>query len=319
MRLRALGSAISLVTSSVAAQTGPAPVGDYHQHLYSPAVSAMISTPARTIPLVGARELIVQLDSAGIRHAAVLSLAYMFGAVGRSVENEQAKVRAENDWTAAQAALYPDRLRAFCSVNPIKPYALEEITYCASHPALKRGLKLHFGNSDVRTDIPEQLEQLKKVFKAANDAGMAIIVHMHANINNRRPYGVEQGKVFLEQLVPQAPDVTIQIAHLAGAGGAASAAADSVVGVFADAFARNDPRTKNLWFDLTLVADRRLTPELGERAARRIRQIGTSRMLFGSDAVPGTPPSVVLSYFWKLPLTSAEFGAIARNVPPYMR
>lgn len=319
MSLRALVSAISIVTSSAAAQGGPAPVGDYHQHLYSPAVASMLTTPTRTVRSVDANELVAMLDSAGIRNAAVLSVAYMFGAFGRSVENEQAKVRAENEWTAAQAALYPDRLRAFCSVNPIKPYALEEIAYCASQPGLKTGLKLHFGNSDVRTDIPEQLEQLKKVFKAANDAGMAIIVHMHANINNRRPYGVEQGKVFLEQLVPQAPDVTIQVAHLAGAGGAADIPADSVLGVFADAFVRNDPRTKNLWFDLTLVADRRLTPEQGERVARRIRQIGTSRMLFGSDAVPGTPPSVVLSYFWKLPLTSEEFGAIARNVPPYMR
>lgn len=279
----------------------------------------MLTTATRTMRSVAASDLIAMLDSAGIRNAAVLSVAYMFGAAGRSVENEQAKVRAENDWTAAQVALYPERLRAFCSVNPIKPYALEEIAYCASQPVLKRGLKLHFGNSDVRTDIPEQLEQLKKVFKAANDAGMAIIVHMHANINNRRPYGVEQGKVFLEQLIPQAPDVTIQIAHLAGAGGADDTPADSVAGVFADAFARNDPRTKNLWFDLTLVADRRLTPELGERVVRRIRQIGTSRMLFGSDAVPGTPPSIVLSYFWKLPLTSEEFRTIARNVPPYMR
>ena len=39
-------------------------------------------------------------------------------------------VKAENDWTAQQVAQYPDRLRAFCSVNPLKPYALDEVARC---------------------------------------------------------------------------------------------------------------------------------------------------------------------------------------------
>ena len=118
-------------------------------------------------------------------------------------------------------------------VNPLKEYALEEIARCARTPGLHYGLKLHFGNSDVRTDSARQLDLLKRVFKAANDARMAIIVHMHANINNHRPYGAEQGRTFLEQLLPQAPDVPVQIAHLADAGGANDIPADSALGVFA--------------------------------------------------------------------------------------
>ena len=46
---------------------------------------------------------------------------------------------------------------AFCSVNPLRPYALEEIARCARDPRLRNGLKLHFGNSDVDVDNPEQL------------------------------------------------------------------------------------------------------------------------------------------------------------------
>lgn len=296
---------------------GPPPAGDFHQHLFSPAAAAMLGQPRG----LAAADLVPLLDSAGIQKAALLSVAYMYGAPIRTVEDEYAKVRAENDWTAAEAAKYPARLRAICSVNPLKDYALDEIARCARTPGLGYGLKLHFGNSDVRTDSARQLEILKRVFKAANEARMAIIVHMHANINNRRPYGVEQGRVFLEELLPQAPNVTVQIAHLAGAGGAASVAADSIASYFAQAIARRDPRVNNLWFDVTSVADSRMTPEQAERVVRRLRQIGLSRVVYGSDAAstPATAPKNGLAHFHRLPLTQPEFATIAANVPPYMK
>lgn len=92
-----------------------APAADHHQHLFSPAIIALIDPKPgpdalREIPVT---ELIALLDSAGIRKAAVMSTAYMFGRPSRVVEDEYAKVRAENDWTGAQAARYPGRLRAF--------------------------------------------------------------------------------------------------------------------------------------------------------------------------------------------------------------
>src|SRR4029450_4505709 len=85
------------------------PIGDFHQHLFSPAAAAMLSTPTNAVNAIPAHALTLLLDAAGIRRAALLSVAYMYGAPIRTVENEQAKVRAENDWTAAEAARYPDR------------------------------------------------------------------------------------------------------------------------------------------------------------------------------------------------------------------
>jgi len=122
----------------------------------------------------------------------------MYGSPSRNVEDEYAKVRAENDWTAAQASLYPKRLIAFCSFNPLKEYALTELERCAKDPNLKHGLKLHFGNSDVQVDNPEHLEQLRRVFRAANEHRMAIVIHMRASISRKRPYGAQQARVFLE-------------------------------------------------------------------------------------------------------------------------
>ncbi|HKY49223.1 MAG TPA: hypothetical protein VJQ79_14710 [Acidimicrobiia bacterium] len=92
--------------------------------------------------------MIELLDSAGIRRAEVLSEAYWFGSAlmpgvdrSLSIADEHAKVRAENDWVADQVLKYPSRLVAFCSVNSLKSYAVEEIERCGTNPAFG-GLKL---------------------------------------------------------------------------------------------------------------------------------------------------------------------------------
>jgi uncharacterized protein len=58
-----------------------------------------------------------------------------------------------------------------------------------------------------------------------------------------------------------------------------------------------------------------------DRIATRIRQLGVSRVLYGSDAAasPLTYPKAGWEAFQRLPLTRAEFGAIAGNIAPYMK
>ena len=118
---------------------------------------------------------------------------------------------------AASAARYPERLTAICAVNPLKEYALAEIARCAQDLGLRRGLKLHFGNSDVDLNDATHVTTLQRVFREANRHRMAIVVHIRANTS--RSWGAEQARVFLKEVLPAAPDVPVQIAHLAGAGG----------------------------------------------------------------------------------------------------
>jgi predicted TIM-barrel fold metal-dependent hydrolase len=248
----------------------------------------------------------------------VLSVAYFFGSPLRTWPgDEYANVRAENDWVAAQVARYPDRLVAFCGVSPLKDYAIQEIRRCASELRMK-GLKLHFRSSRVNVLNPEHLEKVRRVFRTANELGLAIVVH-----TNVRPYGREQAEVFLKELLPAAPDVTVQIAHLWGGNEFNPAA----LGVFADAVAARDPRTKNLYFDLTEVeaaaAVSNNPSETMQAIAQRIRQIGLKRILYGSDAA-ATADAPPTSLRWarlrhKLPLTNDELRVIADNVAPYMR
>jgi predicted TIM-barrel fold metal-dependent hydrolase len=295
------------------------PAIDYHQHLFSPAAGALV-TGKPDSPGIAADDLIALLDAAGIRRALVLSVAYTWGKASRApVANEYEHVKAENDWTAQQVARYPDRLRAFCSFNPLKSYALDELARCSADPQLHYGLKLHFGNSDVDFDNPENVARVKQVFQAANRHRMPIVVHMHSSIDNHRNYGAAQARVFLTELLPAAPDVAVQIAHLAGAG-RLDPATDAALGVFVDAIAKHDARMKNVWFDASLGMPASTPAEDLQRIAARIRQIGVSRVLYGSDsATPTTSPEAVWAAFRRLPLTEAEFVAIAGNIAPYMR
>ncbi len=296
------------------------PLADHHQHLFSPVIAGVFKSEGRDFPAFTARRLVALLDAAGMDRAVVLSVAYMYGSSSRTVTDELAKVRAENDWTAAQVAQYPDRLVGFCGVNPLKDYAADEIARCATIANLNTGLKLHFGNSDVQLENPEHLEKVQRVFRAANEHRMAIAIHMRANISKGRPYGEQQARIFLEQLLPLAKDIPVQVAHLAGTGpGYDDPPADAAMAFLAVAVARGDRRTRNLWFDVSGIATADMPAEQAERMTLRIRQVGVDRILYGSDgALPGNSPQEAWSNFKRLPLTPAEFAQIAKNVAPYL-
>jgi predicted TIM-barrel fold metal-dependent hydrolase len=291
---------------------------DHHQHLFSPEAGARSSPGPKGID---ADFLISQLDAAGISRAVVLSVAYTLSNPNKpQVPDEYAHVKAENEWTSAQVAKYPRRLIGFCSVNPLKDYAVQEIARCAKDPNLRTGLKLHFGNSDVDLDNPGNVARVQGVFRAANQHHMAITVHMHANIDHHRPYGEKEARVFLEKLLPEAPDVVVQIAHLAGGGGYEDPATDAALQVFVEAIARKDPRMKNVYFDVCGIAIPGMWEKNAALVVKRIRQIGISRLLYGSDApILDNLPKDTLKRWHSVPLTPEEFRAIDNNVAPYLR
>jgi predicted TIM-barrel fold metal-dependent hydrolase len=282
------------------------PAVDHHLHLYR----SMLSPP-KELPVNG-EQLVRQMDEAGIRRGVILSVAYTFGNPFRAeVPNEYDRVREENNWTAQQAALYPDRLIVFCGLNPLKDYALAEIARCAQHPGLRRGLKLHFGNSDVEMDKPAHVAQIKRVFAAANRHRMAIIVHIRPNIDHGRPWNDRQARIFLDNILGEAKDVVVQIAHLTSAGRYEDEGVDKALEVFAEAIAAGDPRVKNLYFDVSVMA----WGSKAEILQRQLRKIGMQKLLYGSDTVP----LAAYKNFQMLPLTPEELRQIESNVAPYWK
>ena len=303
-----------LAVGQVGAPPAPPPLVDNHQHLFSPDLAKLIGVDG-----IDADKLTALLDSAGIRRALILSVAYSWSNPSRAVANDYDHVRAENDWVAAQVARYPDRLRAFCSINQLSDYALAELDRCSKNPLLAAGLKLHFGNSAVDYHNPQHRARCREVFHAANEHHMAIVIHMRASISRRLPYGRTEAQIFIDSILPSAADVSVQIAHLAGSGGYDSTT-DNALSAFVDLIARLDPRAKHLWFDVTTV-DRSDRPDDLRLIASRIHQLGVERVLFGSDAATGgnLAPREAWAEFHKVPLTEHEFRTIANNVAPYMR
>jgi predicted TIM-barrel fold metal-dependent hydrolase len=266
----------------------------------------MFPGPAIEKP-VTADQLVKLLDEVGIRRAVVVSDAYYFGAGEKQpVPNEEDLARAENDWTADQVARFPNRLVGFCSVNPLRDYALPELQRCASSKKFT-GLKIHLNGAQLNFEDPAEVTKVRRVMESANKFRLPMIIHVRSS----NEYGREHAEIFLRQLVAAAPDVPIQIAHLWG-GESFSA---SALEVYADAVAKNDPVTRNLYFDISGAWSYGKPQEMPAIVAG-IRKIGLKRILYASDA---PPPEAWKAFREKVPLTEAEFRQIAANVAPYLR
>ena len=265
-----------------------------------------------------AEQLIKHLDAEGIKRAVVLSVAYWFGSSSaeKPVADEYAKVRAENDWVAQQVAKFPDRLVGFCSFNPLRDYALEELNRCAKNPNLK-GLKLHFGDSGVDLLNPGHVEKVREVFRAANDKRMPIVVHTFGPGGRTR----ERSEAFLNLILPVAPDIPIQIAHLGGTGPTYDG--DEAMSVYTAAIGAGDRRMRNVYFDVASEVTRDTPPEVLALVAKRLRQVGLKHVLYGSDRAGTQDDRSRGIWDWaafrRLPLTEEEFRTIAENVMPYLR
>jgi predicted TIM-barrel fold metal-dependent hydrolase len=146
-----------------------------------------------------------------------------------------------------------------------------------------RGLKLHFGNSDVDLSKPDHVTRVRAVFAASNRLRIPIVAHLWTI---GRQYGAKDSRLFIDRILPAAPDIVVQVAHMAGAGPGWT---DDALGVLAEAVAARDPRT---------------------------------RILYGSDAAFGgrkTANEEWGTFRGMVPLDDQEFAAIRENVAPYLR
>ena len=267
--------------------------------------------PTQETPIDG-DAMVALLDEGGVRKAVLLSVGYWFQSPN-AARFDPALAQAEDAWTAEQAAKHPDRLVAFCSLNPLHAGADASLAQCVRDRRFK-GIKLHFASSDVDPENPDHLAKLKALFARANAAGLALVVHLR----HGDAYGAKHAQRFLDELLPSAPDVPVQLAHLWGG----AAYSPEALRVFAGAMKARHPATRHLYFDVAdtgLIIDR---DTQGEEVATALREIGLDRILFGSDAAYGDHPGPKGSWeaFEKaIPLTPDEFADIADNVAPYLR
>lgn len=307
MKTFALSIALLAACHIALGAAAPAPKVDYHQHLVSPAFAPIAKLPERD----GAA-LLREMDAAGIERAIVLSVAYSFADERKGLVDPDRLTREENDWTSAEIIKSGGRLIGFCSANPLRPAALAELERCLALPGM-RGIKQHFGNSGVSLRNPESLARMEEVFKLAQRYRAPVLVHMRARGGEN--YGAQDARLFLERLVPLAPGSKVIVAHL-GSAGPGYSQADEIMAVFGEVARARDKRMRNLYFDVATNVTAETTKEEAESIAKRIRDVGAGRILYGSDL---SPPGGSIAKGWdifrtRLPLTDVELRAIAGNV-----
>ena len=330
---------LTLYRAGVDAQVTP--IAEHHAHLQSSTAARLLNEGANPAsdethndekeePHT-ASDLIAEMDAAGIQRSVAISDAYRLGSPFTHVPRESAAVSAENDWTRQQVLQYPRRLIGFCSVNPLRPYALDAIKHCAGI-GLRDGLKLHLANAQFHFDDPTQIRKLIDVFVVANRLRMPILIHLRPDATWDAKSSV---RTFVEKVLLSAPSIPVQVAHLGGWGGY-DRTTDDALSTFADACAVHAGRCRHLYFDIAAVvlrpSDAKAPPGTDLRSiwdeqkdfsdgpvrlAANLRRIGLSRILFATDWPVVTATEYVRTLRTNLQLTSGEVDQIFNNLAPY--
>ena len=319
----------SLVLALGLATTASVAATDHHLHVMSPALAALMAELGKHDPATaklldpeaskshGAADALALLDAAGLQHGVLLSGAYMFSSpmLADMKLDAPALTRAENAWNVAAAASSGGRLLAFIGLNPLSPDARAELEYWVRQGGIT-GVKLHLGNSRVDLRDTAQVNQLRGLVAAVGTAKLALVIHARGTPQ----YGAAEARALVDEVLPAAGDVPVQLAHGTGWGGLDEATLDALQ-VIVEAIERGAPGTRHLVIDLALVTMGEDTPmPLRERAVALIRRAGLKRFVMGSDWPAIYTPAAHEAYLRRqLPFTEAEWQLLRENDAPYVR
>ncbi len=301
--------------------------GDFHLNLCSQELSEVL--PSLDQPLfyvnkiggINGEMALKLLDQAGMEQAFALSLAYILGQPELKVEEEYQAVKRENNFLALEVARHPERLIGFFSVNPLRPYALLEISRCVNLLNVP-GLKLDFYNSGVDLRNEVHLSQVKKVFQHAAELNLPILLNFGGRSDD---FGRKDAEILLYKIIAPLPDLKLQLAHLGGGGGFDTGTRE-VLQAFTEAFSFNPGLNRErivLDLSLVLVGEEQAregglsptTPEDHGKILGMARSWGLDQVVFGSSWPYSSPEDYRRQIEEKLPLARGELERIMNNDP----
>lgn len=159
------------------------------------------------------KSILSLLDSAGIRKGFALSSAYLYSMEDMNIENPVENMIRENDFIMRECSLSGGRLVPFFSVNPLSPYAIDEVMRCCKHK-IPKGLKLHFTNSRVDIENKGHLDKLSQVLSIAESNNIPVLIHFRS----RRSENPEKALKFIDFICEKHENLKVIIAHLGGWG-----------------------------------------------------------------------------------------------------
>ena len=292
---------------------------DGHVHILSPAL--IKAWKGMGIPFSRPDEYYSDIDTI-LRNTAeridLVSMAHVYSSeeFGGAFDNERQLVESENSFVAAARDKYPKRIRAFCSVDPLRDYALAELERCRTTLKMD-GIKLHNNANQVYLTVPEHLEKVKAVFEFAARHRLPVLLHFD---NSHRRFGEPDVKLLTGSILKDLPPVKLRIAHF-GTSGGFNQRTRAFLNAFITAFA-NDPYLKRhrITFDISAVAldkDSEGVPRLTDAEfavlARYIRRLGPERITFGTDYLLYTPAEYAAILKTRVGLTDRELRAILKE------
>ena len=204
--------------------------------------------------VVQADDLIASMDRAGIDMAVCAGFGWTDPGIARE----------SNDCNLAAAHAHPDRLIAFCSVNPLwGDDAVSEVYRCRRAGAKGIG-ELH---PDTQGILDADMSALAPVFDAARVLDMLILVHASEPVGHGYPGKGTVTPDLLMALVNAFPNNTFIFSHFGG-------------GLpFYGLMPEVKSALKNVYFD-SAASSFLYTPEVFDVAARAV---GAEKIVFASD------------------------------------
>lgn len=317
-----------------AAAEPPSPTADYHVHLLGPGLIADWKSLGVTFSRADAAYLEATrlLEPAGgaappLDFALLVPMGHLYGnsefraGLELSLEEERARLAAENDHVAREAARHPGRALALCSVSVLRPYAWEEIRRCRGELG-SAGLKLHLASSEVDLREPEHLTRVAEIAAWAERERVPLLIHLDTQRRGTQAADVER---FARVVLEPHPKLVVIVAHLGGSGGFGRWT-QSVFATLVDwleARAAAGTPHEEIYFDLSAVILEResegVPPTSNEEAAAlgtALRRAGFDRLLLGSDYPVFDPRRTAELLVERAGLTHDELAHLLANRAP---
>lgn len=264
-------------------------IADGHVHILSPELIKIWK--GLGIPFSRPDEYYSDIDvilkNTAVKRIDLISMAHVYSSEEfGAFKNERELVEKENSYVAAARDKYPKKVRAFCSIDPLREYALEELERCRG--ALKMdGIKLHHNANQVYLTVPAHLEKVKKVFEFAANHKMPILMHFD---NSHRRFGEPDIKLLTGSILNELGPVNLTIAHFGTSGGFSSRTRAFINAFITELSANKNLEKHRILFDISAVAlDKdsegvsKLTDEEFAVLGVYVRRLGLHRVKFATD------------------------------------
>jgi predicted TIM-barrel fold metal-dependent hydrolase len=325
-----LASVVACTDRSADPGTAAAGVVDHHVHILGPdvmrdwkSVGVTFSRPD-SIYLSAASLLAMRGDS--LAEVTLVPMSHLYAnpefVAELAIDSAEAhrRVRRENAWVAAEAARYPGRASALCSVPALASWALEDLAWCRDS-LRAAGIKLHLASSQVDLRESAHLDRLAEIAAFASAHGLPILLHVDPQ---RRGHDSTHIRALADRVFAPNADLTVIIAHLGGSGGygAWTRTVHRTLRRWLREIERDGP-ARNVYFELSAVALERESEGVPAISADEamllrddLRRDGFDRVLFGSDYPVFDPLQGARALSATVGLTAAEAEDITRRRRP---